>query len=253
MSAVHPNRRFCVVMLGLLGALTGCTSAPVPDPNVVYVAFGDSATNGPAERDYTYYLPGLLGAEADAITNEGNGGETVAEGAERLAGLLEAGLYPNARTLVIWEGGNDLVDFVVSRDPLLVFTPQTAGAAFGQALEQRLNAIQSGLEAMVRSGLAAGLQVYLANYPRRPQVLINCGALPLGVMTPPQAANANQYLDLLNARIEAAAANTGAGLVDIYSLSDSLDASITNFFDCNHLSSPGNELVAGLVAQSIAR
>src|SRR3972149_139847 len=146
-------------------------------------------------------------ATAGGARRGGGGG-----GAGRLAGLFGGGLYPHCRTVGLWGGGNDLVDFVVSRDPLLVFTPQTAGAAFGQALEQRLNAIQSGLEAMVRSGLAAGLQGYLANYPPKPQGLINCGALPRGVMPPPQAANANQYLDLLNARIEAAAANTGAGL-----------------------------------------
>lgn len=253
MSVVVLGPRFWPAVLGCLGLAVGCALAPAPDPNVLYIAFGDSATNGPAELDYTRYLPSLLGTEANTVSNEGRSGETVEEGADRLSGLLEAGLYPNARTLIIWEGGNDLVDFVVRKDPLLVLTPQTADPEFRQALGERLDGIQASLESMARAGAAAGLRVYLANYPRRPRVLINCGALPLGVATPLQAANANLYLDLLNERILAAAANTGAGLVDVYSLSDTLEASLGNFFDCNHLSSAGNKLVAEVVAQTLGR
>ena len=56
------NVRFHVLLLIAAFVLVGgCADFRLPDPAVVYVAFGDSSTAGPSERDYPDILRELLG------------------------------------------------------------------------------------------------------------------------------------------------------------------------------------------------
>ena len=120
----HAHRSVNASLLGLVIAGLGCSHACVelraPDPNVRFVAFGDSTTVGPTKRDYPDILRELLGEPPETFVNEGHGGETTGEGLDRLNGLLETELFPNAQIWMYWEGGNDIIEFIQARDPLLL-------------------------------------------------------------------------------------------------------------------------------------
>ena len=93
-----------VAALGVLAGVTGCVEIRVPDPAVHYVAFGDSMTRGPSDRDYPDILRELLGEPLDAFANEGQSGETSDEGRGRLNDLVALDLYPNVRILSLLGG-----------------------------------------------------------------------------------------------------------------------------------------------------
>lgn len=218
----------------------------LPDFNARYIAFGDSSTAGPSERDYVDFLRDRLGERPEAFTNEGRGGESAAEGADRLKSYFDRHLFPNAHTLLYWEGAAELIDFLQENDPLLVFSPTAAGYPHAAALAARLDETQAEIERALATGRNAGLTVYAATYFFMPSVSLNCEPLFLNVLLPGQAANANVYVGLLNERIRAAAAAQGAILVDVATLDASLRGSAANYHNCNHLSAAGNEIVAGL-------
>ena len=84
--------------------VTSCgtgTAFRMPDPNVRYVAFGESTTAGPSERDYPDILREKLDQPPETFSNEGLGGESTEEGLERLADLIDRGLFPNARSRML--------------------------------------------------------------------------------------------------------------------------------------------------------
>lgn len=236
-------------LLLIAPAFTGCADFRVPDPNVIYIAFGDSTTRGPSERDYPDILREMLGEPPETFSNEGDSGEATGDGRERFASLLEQELFPNAQVLFFWEGGNNVTDFLRQNDPFLVFSPGSDGYPFSSSLNNKLAETQADIEAIINEAQGAGLDVYVATYFAIRESTSQCEALPLNVLLPPQAAAANEYIALLNERIRAAADNTGATLVDVEMLNDTLASSAVNYFDCNHLSAEGNTIVADLFSE----
>ncbi len=234
--------------------LVGCGSGAafrLPDPRVRYVAFGDSTTAGPAERDYGDFLIELLGIDATAFAIEGESEERIDDGVQRLRGLIAGGIYPNANTLLFWEGAKDLMDFIKDRDPLLLRDPNDENYPFTQQLEAKLDQIQDSLETAIRTAKEAGLDVYVATYFFLPRGSLNCDPLVLDVLLPGEADRANVYVARLNERIRQGAANEGATVVDVAALDDVLRDTPLNYHDCTHLSASGNAIVAEAFGQAI--
>jgi lysophospholipase L1-like esterase len=245
-----------LLALGSLVFITtaGCggdSAFRLPDPAVRYVAFGDSTTKGPSERDYVTFLPGLLGEGTEAFANEGKGGELTADGVDRLRSLISRRIFPNARVLLYWEGAKDLIEFIKKTDPLLGQSPDSEGFPFSAQLSAKLDEVQANIESAIKAGRQAGLQVVIATYFFLPPGSLDCEPLLLGVLLPGQAANANQYVTRLNDRIRKAASNQGAVLVDVATLDSTLRGSSANYTNCNHLSAQGNEIVAKAWANAI--
>jgi lysophospholipase L1-like esterase len=256
-TSIAARTKACFVSIRLAAALLlmACACSEdafrVPDPAVQYVAFGDSATAGPAERDYVDYLPQRLDEPPEAFANEGRGGETAGEGADRLESLLDLELFPNAHTLLYWEGGNGLVDFMQENDPFLAWSPDNPAYPFADGLESKLDEIQSGVERALAAARETGLRVFAATYYFLPMGSLDCDPLLIDILLPAQAANANVYVLRLNDRIRTAASAQGAILVDIAALDGQLRADAANYENCNHLSAAGNAIAAGAFVEAI--
>ncbi len=236
---------FAVLLCCTVG-FAGCDSLSftVPDPNVNYIAFGGSNTNGPSSRDYWDILRESLGEDPIRFANEGQGGESTEDGLGRLQGIIARQTYPNTTTLLLWQGGNDVIDFIGGTDSLLIFSPNSSDYPFAGRLTELLDDTQANLEQQISAAMAEGWEVYVATFfPIREQTS-SCDPLPLNILLTPQAINANVYISRLNDRIRQAAENSGATLVDIESRSDEITASGENYFDCNHLSAAGNTIAA---------
>ncbi len=247
---MQPNmsRSWLTPVLAVVLAISGCDSFDFgfTYPDVEYVAFGDSATAGPSDRDYPDILRQRLGVSAAAFANEGHSGETTEEGLERLEQILDAGKYPNAKIMLYWEGGNDIVDTIGDLDPFLLFSPTSNDYPNAATLAKRLGEIEDNLRAAIKLGKNAGLTVYVANYFSIRESTFYCEAVALDILLPGQAALANEYVDLLNERIADAAAAEGAVLVDIAEYSPLIADDENNYHNCNHLSAEGNAIVAGI-------
>ncbi len=237
--------------VGLLIA-GGCVEILVPDPAVRYVAFGDSSTTGDAARDYPEILAELLAVDSAEFVNAGKSGENTEDGLERLQMLFSNEIYPNAEVLLYWEGGNDVTDFIKDHDRLLLTSPDDPDYPFADALEEKLDETQSNIESAVAAARQRGLEVLVATYFFIREDLGQCEALPFDVVLPFQAEAANAYLNLLNERVAAAAAGSGAQLVDVAASDEALRADVENYHDCNHLSAAGNAIVAQLFADALA-
>jgi lysophospholipase L1-like esterase len=240
-------------MLLILIWSEGCDSDSIliPDPAVRYFAFGDSSTAGDSGGAYVDFLPDLLGLPSEQFANQGKGGETASEGLDRLHQLLSLSIYPNAHTLLYWEGGIDILHFIREVDPLLLHSPLDSDYPYLGQLADALDRIHASIEAAITEGQGAGLTVYVATYFSSPETFAPCDPLFLNLITPSQARNANGYISLLNERIRQAVANTGARLIDVASANDKLRSNSSNFINCNHLSSSGNEIVAQLFAEAL--
>ncbi len=225
----------------------------VPDPAVHYIAFGDSTTAGPTERDYPDILRELLDEPVGAFANEGKSGESTEEGLMRLGMLLSERIYPNARVLLYWEGGKEIVDFIQDHDPLLFFAADDPSYPYTEELVGVLAKVQTNIEQAISSAADAGLTVYIATYFPLAPGPAECDALPLDIILPLQAGNANSYLMMLNEHIRGAAAKQGATIVDVEASADVLQENPANYFDCNHLSASGNEVVAHLFCDAIEK
>jgi len=229
----------------------GCVEIRVPDPNVRYVAFGDSSTSGPSTRDYPDILRSLLDTAPETFANEGSSGETSEEGLDRLKSLIAEEIYPNADVLFYWEGGNDITGFIKDHDLFLLASPDDADYPFSNELTQRLAETQANIESAVAAAQGTGSRVYLATYFFLLENIAGCEALPLDVVLPGQARNANAYITRLNERIRTAAAKQDAILVDVAAADEILRQDQANYSDCNHLSERGNAIVANLFLQAI--
>jgi hypothetical protein len=243
------TRMLSTLLLVVVG-LSGC-GTPLPDPAVRTIAFGDSTTANLAERQYWEILRDNLGQPADSYAGQGEGGEPTAEGLERLGDLLDNEIYPNAEVLLYWQGGKDVLEFVQSRDPLLLLSPNAVDYPFAAALETTLDTTQANIEQAIALGRRAGLDVYVSTYYYFNTQTGQCRPTVLGVLLPDQQARVTQYIQLLNERIRQAAANAGAVLVDVGAQAETIVADPANYTDCNHLSEKGNQIVAGIFETAI--
>lgn len=250
------DRKRIVASLLILPILlvTSCgtgTAFRVPEPNVLFVAFGASTTSGPAERDYPDILRDKLDQPPGTFSNEGRGGETTAEGLARLGELIEFGIFPNAKIFIYWEGGNDIIEFIGEHDRLLLFSPEDPGYPLTNSLSDSLKEITTNIREAVRLARGAGWEVHVATFFPIAANFGQCPALPLDIILPGQAINANVYIRLLNDSIRSAAATGGANVLDVSSLGDMLTANGDSYFNCNHLSAAGNEIVAEFFADEL--
>ena len=240
------------ISLSSLVTVAGCgATMAIPDPAVRFVAFGDSTTAGPADLSYPDFLPKLLDQPADAIANEGVGGEDSGAGLIRLQDILDLALYPNATTLLYWQGGNDVSAFIKEHDPFILETPDDPDFPFSAPLTSLLDEVQANVEAAIATARGAGLAVFVATYFPMVPGIGDCDPLPLDTLLPNQSQRANVYIDLLNDRLRKAVANAGVTLVDVAAIGDELVGDSLNYFNCNHLSETGNETAAGLFATAI--
>ena len=248
------NLRITLGAVAALLFLGGCEaiSTQAPDPKVIYVAFGDSATAGTSTRNYPEMVQSLLGVTPETFANEGSSGETSEEGLDRLKSLIADEIYPYAEVLLYWEGGNDISGFIKDHDPFLQASPDDADYPFPDDLTMRLSEIQLNIESAIAAARDAGLRVYVATYFFLREDIAECDALLLPVILASQALNANAYIARLNERIRSAAANQDAVLVDVAAADDVLRQDPANYFDCNHLSEQGNGIVANLFLQALA-
>ena len=243
--------RCAALVLGLLFT-AGCTELRVPDPNVRYIAFGDSATAGPSTRDYPDILRELLGQAPETFANQGRGGETSKEGLVRFELLLSGQIFPNAEVLFYWQGGNDITDFIEDHDPFLLFSPDDPAYPYAEELSRQLDDTQANIESVIELAREAGLKVLIVTYYFLREDFQECEALPLDIIFPPQAELGNAYIARLNERIRTVAAQMNVILVDLAAEDEALRSDRQNYFNCNHLSEQGNEIVADLFFQEIA-
>jgi len=233
-------------------AIGACVPIYVPDPAVRYIAFGDSTTADESSEGYPEILRGLLDEPSETFANEGVSGETTEEGLIRLEALLSQEAYPEAQVLLYWEGGNDITEFIEDYDPLLLSSPDDPEYPYSEELVEQLDATQSNIESAVVLARQAGLEVFVAtSYFLREDIGI-CDALPLDLIIPSQAQNANAYIELLNVRIREAGTGWGATIADVAAQDGSLRAEASNYADCNHLSGDGNAIAAGVFHDAIA-
>ena len=229
----------------------GCDTIRFTDPNAIYVAFGDSATDGPADRDYPDILRDRLALPVESFAKEGKDGETTSDGITRLEGLLAAEIFPSAEVLLYWQGGADLVDFIREVDPFLLFSPDDVDYPLSPQLESFLDDVQDNIQTALTAGREAGLNVFVATYfPIREDASL-CDASPFGFLLPAQARRANSYTEVLNERIRNAATTARATLVDVATEGNAITASSDNYFNCNHLSSAGNAIVADVFENAL--
>lgn len=255
--AVLPDaKRICAILI--LPVITllvaGCSDTPLfqlPDPAVRVLAFGDSTTDGPSDRQYTEVLQDDAAIDASAISNQGMGGETTTDGLPRLAQLLSSGLFPNTEIVILWEGGNDLIDFIQERDPFIAIPPDSPLFVFGPQLETLKANVIANLTQMIATVRDAGATPILVTYYFIPEQPIECRLSPLPTLLPIQAVITNAYVIMLNEVIRDVAMAEGVILIDVAALNDMLRADINNYTDCNHLSGVGNVRVAELMAPTI--
>ena len=246
------SRAALLVGIGVAAGLSaGCV--PLPDPNVRYIAFGDSTTDGPTDADYPGFVRDLLGEDSAAFAIEARGGETAGDGVARLRDILDRGLYPNAHTLLYWQGATGLLRRAVQLDPLLLASPLDADYPFRESLTQLLDEIEADIRSAIEAGQGAGLRVLIATYFPPPDFITTCDALPTILYFPEQGRAASGYIHHLNERIRRAAVDTGATLVDVAALESEFRAGPHYYFDCNHLSGRGNARVAELFVEALLR
>ena len=226
-------RYACIVGLVSMFAV-GCIRPQ--EPNVLYIAFGDSSTG-----QYPDQLVGLLGIQLNEMAKEDKGGEPSGDGLDRLQELVDWNTFPNTEHFMYWQGGNDLLDWLEKHDPLLLFSPTSESYPFWSQLNTEFDRIQVNVEKAIQLSQDQGWQVYAATYMPL-QSGVECPTMPWNTLTSGQANRANEYLELLNQRIRLAIQSKGACLVDI-----GTDTDIPlrqNYLNCNHLNERGNLIVA---------
>ena len=140
---------------------------------------------------------------------------------------------------------------ITALDPFLLFSPDAPNYPFGGALDAKLDEIQADIESAILLGKGAGLEVFVATYFFLPRGSLDCDPLFLEILLPAQADVANAYVTRLNQRIRRAARNQSATIVDVATKDVELRGNSANYFNCNHLSASGNDIVARLFADAI--
>lgn len=244
-------RRALVLLLAFAVSFSlAATCCPAKKPSVLYVAFGDSATDCEASPKYPWYLKQWLGLADDQMENEGQSGETIAEGLPRLRKMLDCDTYPNAGMFLLLEGGNDLIDWVQEVDPEVVFSPNSGLYPYRDELEAKLAEVEGNLFAAVAEVLDSGREIVIGTYYHLLPFKSPCSLSPLNFLTAIQAAHINDYVDLLNERIYNVAGMLEIVVADI-AATGALYGDYDNFLNCNHASGEGNEVIAAFFLQAI--
>lgn len=216
----------------------GCEN--LPQPSVKIIAFGDSST-----IEYPDYLPQYLLIPEKEIANRAVGGETTEEGLKRLNDLIVYRTFPNGQALLYWEGGNDLIDLITQLDPLLLFSPYDPNYFMKEQLDLEINKIKTNITQIIQKAKSQGWNVFIGTYPDL--MPINCPAMPIKILLPAQAQIANEYQQILNNAIQEIALLNGATIVNI----DNYEFLITQYKNCNHLNTEGNQIVAQEWAETL--
>jgi lysophospholipase L1-like esterase len=236
----------------MVPAFEGCT--PIvqqrTNPAVRFIAFGDSATNGPEKSNYPDLLAEKMGMAPNAFVNEGRGGENTRQGLLRLGHLLAKRFYPGAAVLLYWQGGKDVMEFIQKNDPLLVYSPADAKYPFREAWQNELNGIQQRIEEALRIAAKNGLKVYVATYYPI-QAGLKCKAAGMKMLSTTQAAIANVYVSDLNDRIRLAAKKQNAVLVDVAVKIRKIGPAQKLYDDSVHLNERGHHIVADCFMEAI--
>jgi len=223
-----------------------CACCPAQNTHALYVAFGDSITQGKDAPPYPSVLADLLGIAPEQMANEGESGESAHSGLDRMRQLfVDCDTFPNAHTLLYWQGGAGLIDWIQETDPYLLFDPLSPYYPHAGELAEQLGNIRDNIVAALEMAGGSVEHIYVANYFDLVAWVSPCDAfgVPLG---PGLVEKANHYTQLLNEKILEAAAETGAVLVDINGELGYLGGDPANFIDCNHPSGAGNALIAGV-------
>jgi len=230
-------------------ALPAC--CPTPNTNALYVAFGDSLTQGKDSPTYPSVLAGLLGIPSDRIANEGKSGESANDGLDRIRQFfVDCDTFPNAHTLLYWQGAAGLIDWILETDRFLLFDPLSPSYPYAAQLEERLTNIQNNVVAAVEMAAGSVDAVYVADFFDLLPWISPCDTFG-APLAPGLTVKANNYIQLLNEKIHEAVSDTGVTLVNIHGELGALHNDPANFIDCNHPSGAGNELIAGVFLQAL--
>ncbi len=227
----------------------GCGS--VVRPEVHYVALGDSITGTLDSETWPRFLVDLLDISDEALAAEGSGGRTTAGGFERLNEIFDLGIYPNARVLIYFLGGADVIDFVASIDPALTTAPSDEQFTFGDTLSALLDGVRAAMRATLELAGAAGFEIYVATYFSLPAGVAPCEALGGAALSNDQAMRMNEYVELLNKVNSDLAFEFGATLIDLRLANEALLEPPTHFADCTHPSKRGAEIIAAHFAETL--
>ncbi len=238
-----------ILFAAVVFLLSGCCQAP--NPNALYVCFGDSITKGKDSPTYPAALTGLLDLSSNQVANEGDSGESANNGADRIQNLFgSCDAYPNAVALLYLEGAAGLIDWIQETDPILLFDPLGPGYPYQAALNERLGNIKNNIIDAIHTAQSDVDTIYMGNYFYLRSGISPCDAFGAPFLPPAAAEKANHYTDLLNEKIAEAAAETGSILVDI-NQEGHLEDSADNFIDCNHPSGEGNQIIAEVFYNAI--
>jgi lysophospholipase L1-like esterase len=248
------TRKISTLLLFFLATtLTAGSCCPNPSPDPLYVAFGDSITAGKDSPTYPHALASLLGLSPGKIANEGKSGESAHSGLERIQELFqECNRYPNAIALLYLEGAAGLIDWIQEEDPLLLWDPLHPSYPLTAQLNERLANIQNNVKSAIQTAQGSVATTYVATYFDLLPWVSPCDAFALPFLLPAHTEIANNYTLLLNERISQAALETGSTLVDINAELGALEGDSSNFFDCNHPSGSGNQLIADVFHDVLA-
>ena len=220
------------------------------DRDALFVAFGDSLTAGTEEPTYPEVLEEMLDFEEGGVANEGDSGENAGDGRDRLARLLDCDTYPNAHTVLYWQGAAGLIDWIEENDPWLLISPTEPLYPHKEALADLLDHIQDNLRYTIQNVKAAGKTPIIGTYFHVMAHVSPCDASPLNFLTETMARHANDYSDLLNEKIYELADEEQIDLADIAS-TGALHYNEDNFANCNHPSAQGNEVIAEIWYETI--
>lgn len=207
------------------------------------VCFGDSATAGAVDLSFPDYLEFFIDPGNEQVANEGESGETSAEGYWRALWLILSLQYYDAKVWTYWMGGNDLIDWVQDIDPYMRYDPESPNYPYRDELNDKLDDIEANIRLTVRAIELTGAGVVLGTYLQLVPVL-SCSASPVGFLTPGLADKANHYLSELNDVIRNVSADMHLGLNDMEANLGGINGRMIYYHDCNHLNGLGNFVVA---------
>jgi len=242
------------ILAGLAALVLSGATCPSGEA-VRYICFGDSATAGLPDGSYPAYLEQLLvaynGEQAGCVANQGQVGDIACPELRRLEERIADTMYPNAHTVLFWEGGNDLfyylyehysdpvnVKFTLDHGPLPEEIPAISAIA--------LDCIRHAAGIIRDNSLAPIVGTYFKVIPGKPITGIPG---PDGLTTE-QAGFVNEYVDVLNGAILAMAQAEGIPVAPIHTLGV-LGGSPDYYHDGMHPSKEGYQLVAAVWYQAI--